>query len=152
MDLQQVIIETLKLKKSLTLKELLQEVSAQKQNFTSDLILEMIRRMKGKAIVRVYSFKQNDYLYNLNSSDPSIPARKRVVKSSACEVIARQILKGANIEEAAAHFTCRPLTIIRKVQQFCMTRDPDLYMQCIESNRKTADIDKLRQKFVQYIQ
>jgi hypothetical protein len=152
MDLQLVIIETLKLKKSLTLQELLQEVSAQKQNFTSDQIFEMIRRMKGKAIVRVYSFKQNDYLYNLNSSDPSIPVRKRVVKSSACEVIARQILKGANIEEAAANFTCRPLTIIRKVQQFCMTRDPDLYKQCIESNRKTADIDKLRQKFVQYIQ
>lgn len=153
MELHEVIIQALREKKNLSLQDLLSEVKAVKTNCTNDQILEMIKRMKGKSIVRLFNAKKKDYLYCINVSEvTAIPLRKPVIKSSSCEVIARQILKGANIEEAAAQFTCRPLTIIRKVQQYCMTRDPELYQACIDGNRKTADINVLRQNFVQFIE
>lgn len=121
-------------------------------NFSDDQIFSMISRMRGKSLVRFYDIKSQCYCYSIIVEQNEGPLIRTSIKSSQREVIAKQVLSGKKIEEAAAAFSCRPLTVIRKVQQFCMMQDPDLYHSLIPDSRKTPNIDDLRRAFASELQ
>jgi Fe2+ or Zn2+ uptake regulation protein len=152
MELQNLIIQILNEHKSLTYANLLAKVKLTKPNVDKDAVYNVLNKMRGTLIVRTLNPKTKDFLFTpITTKNEKHLERCDTVTSAQCEVIARQILLGTNIEEVAAQFTCKPLTIVRKVQQYCMMKDPELYAACIEMNRKTAPIDKLRENFGHYL-
>lgn len=150
MNLQEVILSVLSEKDNLQLCELVRAVSLRKPALSVEQISITIQRMRGQAIARRWRETTNDFHYTILKVEKDKPTAKVSIKSSVKEVIARQVLNGANIEAAAEQFACRPLTVIRKVQEFCMKQDPDLYVSLVRGERKTATIEDLREAFSGY--
>lgn len=149
MTLQDKIIGLLSLQ-SMTLDQIVQEVKKANQNQSVDTIAQIVRRMRGVTICAQYSRKVNGFVYTLMK--PQTPSkselnRSATIPASQCEVVAKKVLDGAKIEEVAAMFSCKPLTVIRKVQQYCMEQDSELYNSLISGNRKTASVQDLVQAF-----
>lgn len=149
MNLQEIIFGLLGDNK-MTVQQIVAATLELHPNISTDAIQRAIRHMRGVTICTMYHSPTKTFIF---SRMPSIPAtklessRSASIPASQCEVVAKKVLDGAGIEEVAKLFACKPLTVIRKVQQYCMEQDKELYNSLITGSRKTAAVEDLVQAF-----